>query len=117
MSIQLLLMRSGEEVIADVYEMRDEEQKPVAFILRSPQIVRIMPKPDDPGNPNVTFENWVPLSPQQKFLIKEDAFLTICDPLEPLVKHFIERFGETDDELAGNNSEKQSVPPEPTGGE
>ena len=41
MSIQLLLMKSGEEVIADVYEIRDAEQKPQGFILRDPQICKI----------------------------------------------------------------------------
>ena len=43
MSIQLVLMKSGEDVIADVYEMRDDEGRPQAFILRDPQIVRIKP--------------------------------------------------------------------------
>ena len=100
MSIQLLLMKSGEEVIADVYEIRDAEQKPQGFILREPQICKIFKNMEEPEKgPNVTFENWAPLSAQKKFLVKEHAFLTMCDPLPPLVEHFTERFGEGEESL------------------
>lgn len=115
MSIQLVLMKSGEDVVADVYEMRDDDQKPIGYILRSPQIVRIMPNPEDKDNPNVTFENWVPLSSESRFLIKDDAFLTITTPLKPLIDHYIQRFGESDDELANSNPEEGPSDPDAAG--
>ncbi len=109
MSIQLLLMKSGEEVIADVYEIRDKEGMPQGFVLRDPQICKLLPNMEEPEKgPNVQFHNWAPLSKQRKFLVKETAFLTMCDPLDPLIQHFIERFGEGDEELAGDNPEEQS---------
>lgn len=118
MSIQLVLMKSGEDVIADVYEMRDDEGRPQAFILRDPQIVRIKPNLEKPEEgPNCTFENWVPLSPNNRFLIKEGAFLTITDPLEPLKAHFIERFGEDDGELTDSAAEERQGDPDATGGD
>ena len=48
MSIQLLLMKSGEEVIADVYEIRDKEGMPQGFVLREPQICKLLPNVEDP---------------------------------------------------------------------
>ncbi len=115
MSIQLLLMKSGEDVVADVYEIRDKEGMPQGFILRDPQICRIMKNMESPEKgPNVTFENWAPLSQQRKFLVKEHAFLTMCDPLPPLIEHFTERFGESDEELPGTDTEDQPDLSEPT---
>ena len=67
--------------------------------------------------PNCTFENWVPLSPNNRFLIKEGAFLTITDPLEPLKAHFIERFGEDDGELTDPPAEERQGDPDATGGD
>ena len=116
MSIQLLLMKSGEEVIADLYEIRDKEGMPQGFILRDPQICKLLPNVEDPEKgPNVQFHNWAPLSAQRKFLVKEHAFLTMCDPLPPLVEHFTERFGDQDEELAGSNTEEPADTPD-TGG-
>ncbi len=109
-------MKSGEEVIADLYEIRDKEGVPQGFILRDPQICKLLPNVEAPEKgPNVQFHNWAPLSAQRKFLVKEHAFITMCDPLEPLIQHFIERFGEKDDELADSDTEEQPDPSEPTG--
>jgi hypothetical protein len=104
-------MKSGEEVIADVYEIRDAEQKPQGFILRDPQICKIFKNMEEPEKgPNVTFENWAPLSSQKKFLVKEHAFLTMCDPLPPLAEHFVERFGEGEDSLDPTNLNLENEP-------
>ena len=102
-------MKSGEEVIADVYEIRDKEGMPQGFILRDPQICKIFKNMEEPDKgPNVTFENWAPLSAQKKFLVKEHSFLTMCDPLPPLIEHFTERFGgpDTDEQPTGDNTEE-----------
>ena len=116
MSIQLLLMKSGEEVIADVYEIRDKEGMPQGFVLREPQICKLLPNVEDPEKgPNVQFHNWAPLSQQRKFLVKEHAFITMCDPLNPLIEHFRERFGESDEELSSAGAQEQPDTTEPTG--
>ena len=109
MSVQLILMKSGEDVIADVYEMRpDGENGPTGYILRDPQIVKIMKKMEDPEKgPNVLFENWAPLAAERRFLIRESSFITITMPIEALAKHFIERFGETDEQLESASAATQ----------
>ena len=119
MSIQLILMKSGEEVIADVYETRSETSDDVGFILRDPQIVRIMKNMEEPEKgPNVSFEAWVPLSPERRFLVKEHSFITITNPLQPLIDHYVERFGADDPELpAGASAEEQQSAPDATGGD
>ena len=119
MSIQLLLMKSGEEVIADVYETRSETSDDVGFILRDPQIVRIMKNMENPEEgPNVTFENWAPLSSEKRFLVKEHSFITITTPLQPLIEHYVERFGEFDEQLAPDSAaEEQQSAPDATGGD
>lgn len=113
MSIQLILMKSGEEVIADVYETRSETSDDVGFILRDPQIVRIMKNMEDPeAGPNVTFENWAPLSSERRFLVKEHSFITITNPVQALTDHYVERFGAEDEQLTASSStqEQQSAP-------
>jgi len=117
MSIQLVLMKSGEDVIADVYEMRREEDSDVGFILRDPQIVKIMKNMENPeAGPNVSFENWCPLSSERRFLIKETSFITITTPLQPLIDHYIERFGETDDQLTNPPAQEQQGDPDAAAG-
>ena len=112
-------MKSGEEVIADVYETRSETSDDVGFILRDPQIVRIMKNMENPeAGPNVTFENWAPLSSEKRFLVKEHSFITITTPLQPLIERYVERFGEFDEQLAPDSAaEEQQSAPDATGGD
>jgi len=39
----------------------------------------------------------------------------MCDPLNPLIEHFRERFGESDEELSSAGAQEPTNPTEPTG--
>ena len=42
MAIKLLLLKSNEEVIADVQELVDENEKPIFMVLTNPFIVKLV---------------------------------------------------------------------------
>ena len=42
MAIKLLLLQSNEEVIADVQELVDENDKPIFIVLTNPFIVKLV---------------------------------------------------------------------------
>ena len=46
MSIKLLLLKSNEEVIADVQELVDENEKTIFMVLTNPFIVKLVEDPE-----------------------------------------------------------------------
>jgi hypothetical protein len=46
MAVKLLLLKSNEEVVADVQELVDENEKPVFIVLTNPFIVKLIENPE-----------------------------------------------------------------------
>lgn len=102
MTIKLLLLKSGEDIIADVSEMNvGEEDNPrvVGYFLDKPCIIKM-------GNPNiltddpestlkksgfeVTLFPWIPLSAEKTIPIPADWLVTMVEPTAKLKEMYIE---------------------------
>ena len=93
MTIKLLLLKSGEDVIADVTEMTaGEKTRVVGYFLNKPCVVR-MRDPDvlseEPKGPTktgfaVSLYPWMPLCKEDVIPISADWLITMVEPIDKL---------------------------------
>ena len=103
MSIKLLLLKSGEEVIADIKEMiiggEDEStNRVIGYYLKNPCTVKI--KESNPLSDNtevvgrlgyeVSLYKWIPLSADEQITIPTDWVVTMVNPVSKLENMYIE---------------------------
>ena len=107
MSIKLALLKSGENVIADIKELISEEKvcgylftKPYFVSTRKAPILTEENEPLNSSNLEVAFEPWIILTKDQKIPVRMDWVVTIVEPLDSVVKMYEEKVngeqGETD---------------------
>ena len=100
MTIKLLILKSGEEIISDINEMavgEEDDQKVIGYFLRRPCLVK-MKNPgviDQENNKTkagfeVSLIPWIALSKEEVIPIPSDWLVTMVTPVEQLEKMYIE---------------------------
>ena len=91
MSVKLLLLKSGEEVICEVQEMMDPDTKqPIGFHLHKPFRLDIVSNVDGgivldrQKGYQVSWFPWAPLSKERDFFLPSHHVLTAYDPLDSI---------------------------------
>jgi len=104
MTVRLLLLKSGEDIIADVKEMvvgEEENSRVVGYFLHKPCVVKMTPptnvleefKEDlDPQKASfqVTLFPWMPLSKDNTIPVSVDWVVTIVTPSDKLNNMYME---------------------------
>ena len=99
MTIKLLVLKSGEDIIADVNEMvvgEEEEKRVVGYFLDKPCVVKIInsqvveEEAQKQNSFNVSLYPWVPLSADNIIPVPSDWVVTIVEPKEKLTNMYIE---------------------------
>ena len=97
MSIQLALLKSGEEVIADIKEIRQEETDVlVSYLFKDPYCIKIKTTQilvEDESRPKheLAFYKWMSLSKDDDVIVNKDWVVCITDPLDSVKKNYEER--------------------------
>ena len=112
MSVKLVMLKSGEDIIADVKELKTEEGI-VGYYFRNPLIVK-MYHPEEPtvltedgssreyeSKISVQFYPWIPLSEESRIPCSADWVVTIVEPVQNVKKLYRES-------LNGRNQGDQS---------
>ncbi len=89
MSIQVVKLKSGEDIIADVQEVKDKETKArQAFIFTHAYQVKIEKElvPDVPErnqlyNGRILLEKWQPLTHDEEIAVNPDWIVSIVEPI------------------------------------
>ena len=102
MSIKLVMLKSGEDIIADVKEIKSNEDV-IGYYFDFPLVVK-MYQPEEPtlltedgsnkeysSKFNVRFYPWIPLTKDSKVPCSADWVVTIVEPLEKLKKQYQEK--------------------------
>ena len=96
MSVKLLLLKSGEEVITEVQEILDPDTKdPIGFHMHKPFRLDIVSNDDDGIVINqtkgyqVSWFPWAPLSKERDFFLPGHHVLTAYDPLDSIVDQYL----------------------------
>ena len=96
MTIKLLLLKSGEDVIADVQEMvigEEENQRVIGYFLNKPCVVKMVsPKvlSDDStigenrAGYSVTLFPWMPLAKESRIPLTTEWVVTMVEPIPQL---------------------------------
>ena len=106
MSVKLAVLKSGEDVVADIKEARDKETKEaIWYVFKNPVRVELVPTKvkellnEDQQNPNednqreLFFSPWIPLSAENEIIVPMDWVVTVVEPHEQVLKSYTERVG------------------------
>ena len=119
MTVKLVMLKSGEDIIADVKEIKTE-QDVIGYFFHDPLIVK-MYSPEEPvvlseengvesqhgttkeisSKVGITFYPWVPLSAEKKIPCSADWVITMVEPMQNLKKLYQEKINGRDE---GNQS-------------
>ena len=94
MTVKLVLLKSGEDIVTDIQEMMVDE-KVVGYFLDCPHRVKLVS--DTPKSGNTKYRSriqiipWMPLSKNRIIPIPSDWVVTITDPVDNLRELFVER--------------------------
>ena len=120
MTVKLVMLKSGEDIIADVKEIKSDEQDVIGYFFHDPLIVK-MYEPEEPvvlseengvesehgttkeisSKVGITFYPWVPLSAEKKIPCSADWVITMVEPMQNLKKLYQEKINGRD---KGNQS-------------
>ena len=110
MSIQLALLKSGEEVIADIKEYRDKSDNLVSYLFRDPFAIKVKTSQllvEEEGTPKheVIYYKWMSLSKDTDIIVNKDWVVCITDPLDSITKSYTERMdGRRSDDSNGSTN-------------
>ena len=103
MSVRVVRLRNGEDVIADLYEVtqKDEPEKPIAFQLRFPYSIYVVdPTPnvevDGTGqiqklsSPEISFQPWAPFSKDNTLMLKLEEVVSAYETFEEVITKYNE---------------------------
>ena len=108
MSVQLALLKSGEEVIADIKEYRNSDDELVSYLFKDPFIVKVKTSQvliEDRGTPKheVVYYKWMSLSKDDDIIVNKDWVVCISDPLDTIKKSYEERMNGRDRSTSGSD--------------
>lgn len=111
---KVLVMKTGERVIAGASEMTDNNTgKGICLVIKCPYILTLNPKEDNTDEYSVNFSKWNPFSSDNKFNIPYDAVIAVSDVEQGILDVYMERFGqelyyeEDDAELETDSTEDE----------
>jgi len=120
MTIKLLVLKSGEDVVADVQEMVVED-KVVGYFLNKPCVVKMAnytPVEDEETTEQkqknayqIRFYPWVPLAKDPVIPLTMDWVVTMVDPIDKLTKLYIEdilEYGKQTDQNPSTDEQSSS---------
>ena len=93
MTIKILLLKSGEDVIADLKEMVSPDEKVIGYFLTKPCVVKLIPKDSEDENKKETairMYPWMPLAKEKDIPLPTDWVVTIVTPIEKVEQMYKE---------------------------
>ncbi len=96
MSIKLALLKSGEEVIADIAEFRNSEDELVSYLFKKPYCVKIKTSQvlvENESRPKhqLAYYKWMSLSKENDIIVNKDWVVCISEPLDSVKKTYEEK--------------------------
>ena len=115
MSIQLALLKSGEEVIADIKEIRREgTDELVSYLFKDPYYVKIkttevLVEQETRPKHELAYYKWMSLSNDDHIIVNKDWVVCITEPLDSIKKNYEDkmngrRSNDTDGSSIGSGS-------------
>ena len=96
MTVKLILLKSGEDIIADVTEMvvgEENERKVIGYFFDKPCIIKLREgeeNPDQKSAYKISMFPWMPLSKDSNIPVPADWVVTIVEPKDQLRTMYLE---------------------------
>ena len=102
MTVKLLLLKSGEQVLADTKELRRKDDVPMVdkvygYLLTQPHKVSankplvLTENVNEERNVEITLSPWILLTEDKVMTIPKEWVITIVNPIESIVKMYEEK--------------------------
>ena len=102
MTVKLLLLKSGEQVLADTKELRRKDDVPMVdkvygYLLTQPHKVSankplvLTENVDEQRNVEITLAPWILLTEDKVMTIPKEWVITIVNPIDSIVKMYQEK--------------------------
>ena len=87
MTVKILLLKSGEDVIADVKEMVSSDDKVIGYFLTKACVIKLLPKETDSPKmskkeTSISMYPWMPLAKEKDIPLPTDWVVTMVTPIE-----------------------------------
>ena len=99
MTVKLAILKSGEDIVADIKEMvvgEGDDARVVGYVLTKPCGVSLDSKPlqidDEKDTYQIKLFPWCPLTKNEKIPITADWVVTIVDPIDKIHKCILRRY-------------------------
>ena len=83
MTIKVLVLKSGEDVIADVQEMMSSENQVMGYFLNKPCVVKLQAKETN-NDVSVRMHPWMPIAREKMIPLSTDWVVTMVTPVEKI---------------------------------
>lgn len=93
MSVKLAVLKSGEDVVANIREIVSEDEgKSISYLFTNPYSVKLFTQMDsDKKEYSVSFSSWIPLSKDNDIVVPLDWVVCVVDPIEMVVESYEEK--------------------------
>ena len=121
MTIKILVLKSGEDVIADIKEMMTSDNQVMGYILTKPCVVKLMsaaPLTAEEDDSNIEGSSevrirmhpWAPLAKEKEVPLSTEWVVTMFSPIEKVLdmykKQVLKENGKTDTTDSSNQQSK-----------
>ena len=120
MSIKLALLKSGEEVIADISEFRQEETDIlVSYLFKKPYCIKIktsnvLVEDKSKEKHQLAYYKWMTLSKDDDIIVNKDWVVCITEPLDSIKQNYEDRMnGRRSNDTDGSTDGSRSGTSEP----
>ena len=83
MTIKVLVLKSGEDVIADVQEMMSSSDQVIGYFLNKPCVVKLQAKETN-ADVSVRMHPWMPIARETMIPVSADWVVTMVTPVEKI---------------------------------
>jgi hypothetical protein len=106
MAVKLALLKSGDQVIADIMELVDENEKVVSLVFSNPYVARLLTPEllienslglNEEVEHKVAFSPWIVLSADKKMALDPTWIVTIVEPHEWIKSSYEEKMNSSVD--------------------
>ena len=87
MTIKVLVLKSGEDVIADVQEMMSSENQVMGYFLTKPCVVKLQAKETN-TDVSVRMHPWMPIAREKMIPVSADWVVTMVTPVEKILEMY-----------------------------
>lgn len=96
MSVKVVKLVTGEQVIADIIDMQDAKGHNIGFKLSFPYtlVMRQTSEPNEPLKFDINYIAWMSASSTQEFAIPYSSVIAIGDAANEVMDEYLKQFGD-----------------------